>query len=624
MLGRTDSRRRLLLLLVGLTVVAGSLLVRLAQWQVVEQASLAALAREQTTLRTEVPARRGSIYDRSGTVLLATTIDRYRLAAAPDQLPVTRRLQVGEELVRILDLDEEAAATLLERIRTDRPYVVLARDLEEEVADQIRRALAQGTIAQVTLEPEPIRVYPQVGGDPSTTLASHILGFVNREGMGQYGVERYYQDLLGGEPKTVLAQRDVSGRAIPETAQIVDPGVPGVDVRLTIDAGFQLALEQELLATYLADSAVSVSAVVMNPYTGEVYALASEPAYDANDYREVAATAPETFVDPVVSKVYEPGSVFKMLTAVAALQTETVGLRTKINDSGTLKLDGGKTQVDDADRRAMGWITFEDVVAWSRNVGAARVALRLGETTAAAAATLHDTWRRFGFGALTGIDLAGEVGGLVRDPTVVPWRQIDLANGSFGQGVAVTPIQLATAYAAMVNGGRLIQPHVTSVIGDQALAPAARAEGLVSPALSSSLVGLLRHVVTEVPTYRDRTLVPGYAVGGKTGTAQIWDATLNEGRGGWKTNKFNYSFVGYIGRTIPEVVVAVRIEEAKPSVVRVGRIELPVMSFELFRRIATSAMTMIDLPEPPAAEPAPGKVDEGLAPSPESSSGAAP
>jgi cell division protein FtsI/penicillin-binding protein 2 len=624
MLGRTDSHRRLLVLLVGLTVVAGSLLVRLAQWQVVEGASLADLARAQTTLRAEVPAQRGSIYDRSGTVLLATTVDRYRLAAAPDQLTAARRREVGEELVRLLDLDAETAATLLERIGADRPYVVLARDLDESVADRIRRALAQGTIAQVTLEPEPIRVYPQVGGDPGTTLASQLLGFVNREGEGQYGVERFYQDVLGGEPKTIVAQRDAGSKAIPETAQIVDPGVPGVDVRLTIDAGFQLAVEQELLATYLADGAVSVSAVVLNPYTGEVYAQASAPGYDANDYRAIAASSPERFVDPVVSKVYEPGSVFKMLTAIAAIQADTVGLRTKVNDSGTLKLDGGKTRVDDADRKAMGWLTFEDVIAWSRNVGVARVALGLGPSTAEAAAKLHDTWTRFGFGALTGIDVAGEVAGLVRDPAVVPWRQIDLANGSFGQGVAVTPIQLATAYAAMVNGGRLVQPHVVSAIDGQTLAPADRTDGLLSPELSRSLIGLMQHVVNTVPFYRDRTLVPGYLVGGKTGTAQIWDASLNDGHGGWKPNMFNYSFVGYIGRSMPEVVVAVRIEEAKPSVVRVGRIELPVMSFELFRRIATDAMTMLDLPELPSSEPTPGKAGVGASPTPASSPGAIP
>jgi cell division protein FtsI (penicillin-binding protein 3) len=288
--------------------------------------------------------------------------------------------------------------------------------------------------------------------------------------------------------------------------------------------------------------------------------------------------------------------VFKMLTSVAALERHTVGLMTKVNDSGTLKLDKGKTRVSDADGRPMGWIPFQDIVAYSRNVGVARVALGLGSDLKASAQALYDTWRAFGIGQKTGVDLAGEVSGIARDPSTVPWREVDLANGAFGQGVAVTPMQLATAYSAMVNGGSLLQPHIVSAVGEEAEAPAARADGLVDASLSKSLIGLMNHVVTEVPLYRDRTLVPGYVVGGKTGTAQIWDPSANGGRGAWKKNKFNYSFVGYIGRERPDVIIAVRIEEARPTTIRRGEIELPVMSYELFRRIATNAMTLLDLP----------------------------
>ncbi len=152
-----------------------------------------------------------------------------------------------------------------------------------------------------------------------------------------------------------------------------------------------------------------------------------------------------------------------MLTAVAALGRDRVGLKTLIDDSGTLKLDGGRTKVSDADGHDRGWMTFQDIVAFSRNVGAARVALRPRRLRSPRPpGDLHETWQQFGFGKPTGIDLAGEVGGLVRDPATTPWRQIDLANGSFGQGVAVTPMQLATAYAAMMNGGRLVQPHVVA------------------------------------------------------------------------------------------------------------------------------------------------------------------
>jgi cell division protein FtsI (penicillin-binding protein 3) len=248
----------------------------------------------------------------------------------------------------------------------------------------------------------------------------------------------------------------------------------------------------------------------------------------------------------------------------------------------------------------MGWLTFEDVIAYSRNVGAARVALDLGSTTRQASIALHDTWAAFGFGSRTGIDVAGEVSGIVRDPTITPWRQIDLANGSFGQGVAVTPIQLAVAYAAMVNGGSLVTPHVVAAIAEKDVPVGPRADGIVSRLTARQLVRMMRHVVTEVDFYRPKTQVAGYVVGGKTGTAQIWDPRLRGGRGDWKEDVFNFSFIGFIGKKKPELVVAIRINEARPNVKRAGNLSLPVMSFELFRRVATDAITLLDKPGPPA------------------------
>jgi cell division protein FtsI/penicillin-binding protein 2 len=335
----------------------------------------------------------------------------------------------------------------------------------------------------------------------------------------------------------------------------------------------------------------------MDPYTGEIYAMATYPSYDGNDYKAIAATDPERFIDPLVSTVYEPGSVFKMMTAAAALTQGTVTPSTRFKDVATLRLDKGRTKIDDADRKGMGWMTFEDGVAYSRNVVAAKAALALGKTTRESSAILYDMWLRLGYGQKTGIDVAGEVGGIMRDPGLTPWREIDLANGAFGQGVAVTPIQLALAYAALVNGGTVVQPHVVKTIGDRTVVATPRGQDKVDGAISKTLIHMMQHVITEVPLYRDRTLVPGYDVGGKTGTAQIWDSKANKGRGAWKEDLFNYSFVGFIGREtgIPDLMVAIRIEEAKPTVIKVGHLEMPVMSFELFRRIATDAITTPDL-----------------------------
>ena len=596
MLGRTDSRRRLLVLLIVFVVGSLALTARLAYWQVVDRERLASEAMAQTTVNLETPSKRGDVFDRTGTIVLATTVPRERLVADPAQLTPDQRRQTVAELTRILGLDEADSIALRDRLTSNSKYLILRYGLDRAVADQIRAALVDQHVFGLTLEPEPERVYPQVGGGPGSTLAAHLLGFVNREGTGQYGVEQAYQSALAGEPRVLVTQRDASGQPIIDEATVSQPGVPGQDLRLTIDAGLQLKVEQELLAAWVADRAKRASAVVMDPYTGEIYAMATYPSYDANDYKAIAASDPGRFIDPMVSTVYEPGSVFKMMTAAAALEAGTVTPSTRIKDVGTLRLDKGKTKIDDADRKGMGWMSFEDGVAYSRNVVAAKVALGLGKTTRESSAILHDMWLRLGYGQPTGIDVAGEVGGLVRDPGVTPWREIDLANGAFGQGVAVTPIQLARAYAALMNGGTMVEPHVVKSVGDHDL-PAAPTTKVIETGLSGTLLKMMRHVITEVPFYRDRTLIPGYDVGGKTGTAQIWDPKANKGRGAWKNNLFNYSFVGYIGRQtgVPDLVVAIRIEEGTPTVLRVGHIEMPVMSFELFRRIATDAISTPDL-----------------------------
>jgi len=597
MLGRTDSRRRLLFLL-GVFGIASTLLTaRLSYWQVIDRERLAGQAAAQTTITLDSPSKRGDIYDRTGTVVLATTVQRERLIAAPDQLTPESRRSTVLELSRILALDDTEAAALRDRMTGSARYVILRHGLDRTIADRIRSAIAAKRVFGLSLEPEPERVYPQVGGGPGSTLAAHLIGFVNREGGGQYGIEQYYQATLAGEPRVVVAQRDASGQPMLEEGIVSQPGAPGTDLRLTIDAGLQLKVEQELLAAWVADRAKRASAVVMDPYTGEIYASATYPSYDGNDYKAIAAADPGRFIDPTISTVYEPGSVFKMMTAAAALTNGTVTPSTRIKDVGTLHLDKGRTKIDDADRVGMGWMTFEDGVAYSRNVVAAKVALALGKSTRESSAILYDMWLRLGYGQPTGIDLAGEVGGIVRDPALTKWREIDLANGAFGQGVAVTPIQLATAYASLMNGGALVQPHVVKSIGDNDVLLGPRRQGVVDASVSRTLIKMMQHVITEVPFYRDRTLVPGYDVGGKTGTAQIWDASANGGRGAWKRNLFNYSFVGYIGRQagVPDLVVAIRIEEGTPTVARVGHLEMPVMSFELFRRIATDAITTPDL-----------------------------
>ena len=391
----------------------------------------------------------------------------------------------------------------------------------------------------------------------------------------------------------VAAQRDASGNAVPDTSTVLEEGYPGQNLTLTIDASLQVAVEQELLSAWIADRAKRVSAVVMDPYTGEVFAYASYPSYDANDYQAIAAEDPGVFVDPIVSTVYEPGSVFKMMTAAAALGDGTVTTKTKIKDTGTLRLDGGRARVDDADRKAMGMMTFEDAIAYSRNVVAAKVALRLGKTTEGLERpAVRRRGARWASASRPGSTSPTRSAARPR-PGVTPWRQIDLANGAFGQGVAVTPIQLAQAFAAMLNGGVLVQPRVVKAVGDRETAPDRARPGHVREALGDA------HQADEPRHHRGGLLPRPDADPGLRGRRQdrhgpdLGRREEGAGRSTCSTTRSSAtSRASPAGRTSWSPSGSRR---ARRPWSRRGHLEMPVMSFELFRRIAHNAINTPDL-----------------------------
>jgi len=581
-------------LMVGAVVVGA----RLAYWQVVRGAELRDMAAGQLRQSVTIPVERGSIYDRSGTAVLATAAYRDRLAAYPIEIDEDRKAAVGDALVSILGLDAAGEGRLRAALAGDAPYKVLAAQLTSAQSAAVRAGLDAGRLVGLGLEPQPVRVYPGAGGAPDTTLASHLLGFTNRDGQGQYGIEQHYQDLLAGRPRVVTAALDVGGRPIVESEEVVDPGAAGVDLRLTIDAGLQLQLERELYAAWVADKARTVSGVVIDPRDGAILAWASVPAYDANDYGAVATRDAGLFLDPVVSAIYEPGSVMKMFTAAAAYEAGVVKPRTFINDTPSLEF--GQYTVYDWDLEGKGRIAFEDGIALSRNIVAARVAGMLGRDTGTAAGVLYDMWQRLGIGRPTGVDTFGEVGGIVVDPATRRWADIDLANRSFGQGMAVTELQLAASYAAMVNGGFLVQPHVVAAVDGKDVAEVPP-QPVIDGGLSKQLIALLTHVVDTTIRLGHDAHLPGFTLGGKSGTAQIWDADL----GDWAPDAFNFSFVGFVGAGEPEAVIAVRIGQAKPTNTRL--FTLPESSWVLFRRIA------VDTVEAMGMKPAvgPGRRAEG-------------
>ena len=602
MLGRTDSRLRLVMLLGAFAVIATLLGVRLAYWQLGQGPELRRVADAQLqrpAAQNEV--RRGDITDRRGTIL-ATTAYRDLLAAYPDQMTEDQRASTAARLATILGLDAQQQAGLLASFGdggTPAPYTVASRQLTQEQSDQVRAGLASGELAQLGLEPHPVRFYPTAGGSPGTTLASQLLGFVTQDGQGRYGVEQASQDLLAGADNVTADAGD--NAPLPQT---------GGSVQLTIDASLQLRLEKELYAAWVADRAPRVTGVVMDPYTGAILAWASVPGYDENDYADVAQSSADLFTDPIVSQVYEPGSVMKMFTAAAALDKGVVTLTTPVKDQKSLVF--GDYIVQNFDKKSMGTISFEDAIAHSRNVVAGKVALMLGKTTDDAASVLFDMWQLLGIGQPTGIEIGNESAGLVSDPAVTAWHSIDLVNRSFGQAVAVTPLQLVRSFAAMANGGILVQPHIYTA--DDAAA-ASNAHQVISPELSATLRQLMVHVVDEGPNYAEETKIPGYVVGGKTGTAQIWDANT----GAWLPDTYNHTFVGFVGNDKPEAIILVRIHDTIPRVPKKWGMSLEMTSNELWRRVALDAISVLDLPPLPGYDQTP--TDPGGSPSPSSDPG---
>jgi cell division protein FtsI/penicillin-binding protein 2 len=616
--GRTDSKGRLLLLLTVVIAMSGGLALRLAYWQIGQRQVLAQAAGADSPQANSIPSERGTIYDRTGTIVLAQTINRYRVIADPHDLSKADRKHVSDALVDYLGLSGGPEKALRDAMNGQSYYFVLADNVEAGLAKEI----SDDGLAGIALEPQPVRVYPQAGGAPHTSLAAQLLGFVNAAGQGQYGVEQAYNSILAGRARVTQIDTSVSGAG---AVRVIDAGTPGEDIRTTIDAGLQFEVEQEVYAAWVADKAKTVSVVVMDPKTGDILAESSYPSFDANLYQEVASQDPSLFMDPVISEVYEPGSVFKMFTASAALQSKTTSLTTKINDFGVMRLSDG-TEVADANKTAMGWMTFQDIVAWSRNVGVTQVALRLGKDLPSASKILYDTWQSYGIGHKTGVDLAGEVSGLVNDPNKQAWRPIELANASFGQGVAVTQLQILRAYTAMANGGTLLTPH--AVQPSSAAGPTATPSGhvIIDSSLAQSLTGLMAHVITAGPSsYGKGTLIPGYLVGGKTGTAQIWDPTLDGGKGGWLPETYNYSFYGYVGRNSPEVMISAVIFSGTPTVVRQGVLPLPEESYQLFRRVATDAVASLGIPPQSSATASPsGAAASPSGPSPSAAKSGAP
>ena len=509
MLARTDSRARALFLLVITAMLATLVGGRLVFWQVVDRDRVAALAMNQLAQNQEIPAERGEIRDVNG-VLLATSIKVQSVYAIPPTVQKGDPQRAAVQLASVLGLK---ADDVLARLTSSDPWVWLRRRIDPQMAQWIGALNIPG----VGMLPETQRVYPINGAAPQTTLGAQLLGFVNVDGQGQYGVEGAEDALLAGLPGSVSAQEDVIGRRIADSVYELRPPVDGADLQLTLDAGLQHILESAMWSTYQMNGAQGVTGLVMDVHTGAIKAMASFPSFDGNSYGSSEAAL---FTDPAVSRQYEPGSVMKAFTVAAALDAGAIDLQTTVLDDNNLRIGG--VRIQNADRYTKpygnGEITAGDVLKLSDNVGAAKIGLLLGRQR------LYEAFKRYGFGAPTGVDIAGEASGVVWNPDG-PNATGDLtaAQNAFGQGLSVTAVQLVAGYCAIANGGTLVTPHViagwTGADGVYHATEVQQGERVMREETAETMVRLLTEAVDNGRA--QPAAIPGYSIAGKTGTAEV-------------------------------------------------------------------------------------------------------
>jgi len=547
-------RARIALLGVCVMCVAVVVVVRAFHLQIATGDHLREMAEGQHLRELRVSPRRGAIYDRHGAEL-AVSADVDSVYANPRRLKAMEQdpRTVARRIARILDVDRERLA---KRLAADRYFVWIERRVTPNEATRIRELDIPG----VELTTESRRYYP------NRHLAAHLVGFADIDGRGIEGIELAYEDQLRGTDRRVAAIRDRRGHVVFADDMEDDRSMQGQSVVLTIDKAIQHIAERELALGVRTFEARGGSVVVMDPSTGEILALANYPPFNPNEPSK-HATAHRR--NRAVVDRFEPGSTVKPFTMAAALAAGAVKPNQSINCENGVTRMGGRLLHD---AHPYEWLTPTQVLAYSSNIGIAKIAQDLGKKD------LYRTFRRFGFGEPTGLGVPGETAGILRHYR--RWYEIDTATVSFGQGMSVTNVQLATAMSAIANGGRLMQPMLVRRMSDghgatiEESKPRVRRQ--VVPRRVAKLVGQMLTAVTEPGGTAIEAAVDGYLVAGKTGTAQKADYV----HGGYAKDKWLASFIGFAPAERPAVVISVVIDE--PVIAHYGG----TVAGPVFRRIA--------------------------------------
>jgi cell division protein FtsI (penicillin-binding protein 3) len=525
------SNRRIRLLLGVFVLVFAGVFSRAVWLQGVQAGTLEEMALRQQRETDTIPAGRGTIYDRTGEPLAigeqATTV-----FADPRQVKDPRAVAVAA--AQILRVDPNALYPLL--ADRSKHFVYIKRKADPELAEAMRKE----NLAGVAFYSEERRTYPQRG------VAAHVLGFAGIDNNGLDGLEKGLDPQLVGKPGSQTIIRDPIGRAIDVVE--VKPERQGDDVHLTIDHRLQANAEAVLRRTLERWNAGGGHAIVLEPETGRVLAMAVAPGFDANNFGNVA---PARRKNRAVTDVYEPGSTFKVVTVAAALSEKLVTPTTRFRLENSIRVSD--RTIREHEWRPTQRMSVAQILAQSSNVGTITLAQKVTRT-----ATGMSGWiERFGFGKPTGIDFPGESAGIVVPPE--GWSGSTIGNLPLGQGIGVTGLQMAAAYGAIANGGVLRRPYLVERVGGKRTAVGG-GHRIISQTVAAQLMTMLRDVVAADGGTGALAAIPGYTVAGKTGTA------AKPERGGYSTTRYVASFVGVVPAKKPRLVVLVSIDEPKGAI----------------------------------------------------------
>jgi cell division protein FtsI/penicillin-binding protein 2 len=531
--------------------------LRLSDLMILNHSRLAERAKEQHLKVEDIQVRRGTIFDRRGREL-ALNLELESLYCDPETLDLD-----NSNVRKLASAVSEEPKVILAKIPDSGRFAWIERKLEPDQAEKVRELKIEG----LGFVPEPKRFYPK--GE----LASHILGFVGVDNQALEGVELKYDKFLKTRGGKVLMERDASGRTLSSGVNIE---AKGNNIVLTIDEVLQQVVEKELDKAMAHWKAASASVIMMDPFTGEILALANRPSYDPND---AGKARPSERRDRAITDLYEPGSTFKIVIGTASLEEKILRPGTLFDVSkGSIQV-GGKT-IRDVHRS--GVLTFKEVIQKSSNVGSIMIGMKLGKEG------LYKYAKLLGIGEKTGIDLPGEVSGWLHPPD--RWSGTSLGAIPIGQEVAVTPLQILRAYSAVANGGFLVRPHVVSEV----ISPDGRVlmsfrdserKRVLSQKTAETFRDILKSVTEEGGTGKSAS-VDGNEVAGKTGTAQMINPLTKR----YSKEKYVSSFVGFVPADDPRLAMIVVVFEPK------GAIYGGVVAAPVFKDIADQALSYLDVP----------------------------